>query len=190
MEVEQFLKFRLALYPASGFQSVQYRKIEIASTNLINLVHPQYREYVEKSSLEKMFKMIYWKFGATETDTGEKALTLKRFEEKYKDVLLEWAQKHQETNLWKKYKALPDEEKKDPELIELLKKFDLQVNVEWPLQHYKSAARYLSTKQGDVPATGGTNWQKYLPPRMQRRIFFPELWSEDQLEKWGIPVKE
>ena len=37
MDVQQYLKFRTLLTPASGFQSVQYRFIEIASTDLINL---------------------------------------------------------------------------------------------------------------------------------------------------------
>ncbi|HUM46085.1 MAG TPA: tryptophan 2,3-dioxygenase family protein, partial [Chitinophagales bacterium] len=38
MDREQFLAFRMALLPASGFQSGQYRIIEIYSTDLINLV--------------------------------------------------------------------------------------------------------------------------------------------------------
>ena len=44
MEKEQFLKFRMALLPASGFQSAQYRLIEIASTDMINLVNIHERE--------------------------------------------------------------------------------------------------------------------------------------------------
>jgi tryptophan 2,3-dioxygenase len=55
----------------------------------------------------------------------------------------------------------------------------------WPLVHYKSAVRYLQEKNKDVAATGGTNWQQYLPPRFQKRIFFPELWSEKEKEEWG-----
>ncbi len=39
MEREQFLRYRMALLPASGFQSVQYRMIEIYATPLENLVH-------------------------------------------------------------------------------------------------------------------------------------------------------
>ena len=37
----------------------------------------------------------------------------------------------------------------------------------------------------DIAATGGTNWQKYLPPRFQKRIFYPELWSEEEVKEWG-----
>jgi tryptophan 2,3-dioxygenase len=70
-------------------------------------------------------------------------------------------------------------------LAEELKKLDLYVNVEWPLSHYKSAVRYLEKDPVDVAATGGTNWQKYLPPRFQKRIFYPFLWTEEQMEEWG-----
>jgi tryptophan 2,3-dioxygenase len=38
MEKEQFLRYRMALLPASGFQSAQYRKIEICATDFFNLV--------------------------------------------------------------------------------------------------------------------------------------------------------
>ena len=38
MEKEQFLRFRMALLPASGFQSAQYRMIEICSTDMLRLV--------------------------------------------------------------------------------------------------------------------------------------------------------
>ncbi|MEQ8423690.1 MAG: tryptophan 2,3-dioxygenase, partial [Cyclobacteriaceae bacterium] len=31
----------------------------------------------------------------------------------------------------------------------------------------------------------GTNWQKYLPPRFQRIMFFPELWSDQEKNDWG-----
>ena len=42
MEKEQYLKFRNTLTPTSGFQSAQYRKIEFASTELINLIDARY----------------------------------------------------------------------------------------------------------------------------------------------------
>src|ERR1022692_4161133 len=55
MEPEQFLKFRLALLPASGFQSAQYRMIEMASTNLENLVNISVREKLKGAPLEEKF---------------------------------------------------------------------------------------------------------------------------------------
>jgi tryptophan 2,3-dioxygenase len=45
--------------------------------------------------------------------------------------------------------------------------------------------RYLARPDKDVAATGGTNWQKYLPPRFQKRIFYPTLWSNEEHENWG-----
>jgi tryptophan 2,3-dioxygenase len=66
-----------------------------------------------------------------------------------------------------------------------MRRFDTNVNVNWPLVHYKSAVRYLHKDPADIKATGGTNWQKYLPPRFQKRIFYPELWTNDEIENWG-----
>ena len=66
-----------------------------------------------------------------------------------------------------------------------LRQNDVNVNINWPLAHYKSAVRYLARQDKDVAATGGTNWQKYLPPRFQKRIFYPSLWSSEEHENWG-----
>ena len=43
MEVEQYMKFRNTLAPASGFQSAQYRMVEFGSTELINLIDVRFR---------------------------------------------------------------------------------------------------------------------------------------------------
>ena len=59
------------------------------------------------------------------------------------------------------------------------------VNVNWPLIHYRTAVHYLAKGTGEEKGTGGTNWQKYLPPRFQRRIFYPELWTEQEIKDWG-----
>lgn len=187
MEREQFLSFRMALLPASGFQSAQYRKIEICATDFIELVGKEVREEHRKknSSLEEMIGQIYWNKGATELATGKKTLTLEQFEKKYSEEFLELAREYRDKNLWAKYKSLSAEDQKNPALIQALRDLDLHVNVDWPLVHYKSAVRYLQQSDSDVPATGGTNWQKYLPPRFQKRIFYPELWTAEEKENWG-----
>ena len=87
--------------------------------------------------------------------------------------------------MWAVYKSLSPEDQANEELINAFKFFDINVNVNWPLVHYKSAARYLQLDPEDVAATGGTNWQKYLPPRFQKRIFYPELWSDKEVDEWG-----
>ena len=189
MEKEQFLKFRMALLPASGFQSAQYRMIEIACTPLKNLLIQEFKgdiglEPTDKE-IEEHFDKIYWKRGAIELDSGKKTYTLKQFEKRYAEELTEFIKEYRSCNVWMKYLNFSKEDQANADLIAELRNVDLHVNVKWPLMHYKSAVRYLQQDKGDVPATGGTNWQKYLPPRHQRRIFYPELFTEEELAEWG-----
>lgn len=187
MEKEQFLRYRMALLPASGFQSAQYRLIEMSCSDFINLVDKEQRAQFDGKtpSFEELFKHIYWNKGATEMSSGKKTLTLNQFEKKYTDKFIEHATEYKDKNVWQKYKSLPESDQQNPKLINALKHLDINVNVNWPLMHYKSAVRYLQQKDGDVPATGGTNWQKYLPPRFQKRIFFPDIWTAEEKEEWG-----
>jgi tryptophan 2,3-dioxygenase len=187
MEKEQFLRYRMALLPASGFQSAQYRMIEIMSTDFLRLVDKEVRHQFEgkNASIEEMFKYIYWNKGATDAATGVKTLTLKKFEDKYSELFIKLANEYKTKNVWAKYRSLPEADQKNPALVLALQQLDINVNVNWPLVHYKSAVRYLAQDKSDVPATGGTNWQKYLPPRFQKRIFYPSLWSEVETEEWG-----
>lgn len=185
MEKEQFLKFRMSLLPASGFQSGQYRMIEICATDLNQLVDKSQRDALQNASIEEKFDYIYWKFGATELATGKQTLTLKQFIKKYASQFLTLAEERQSTNFSALYNQLKNKGEDVTALAEELRKLDLYVNVEWPLSHYKSAVRYLEKDPVDVAATGGTNWQKYLPPRFQKRIFYPFLWTQEQLDEWG-----
>jgi len=186
MEKEQFLKFRMALLPASGFQSAQYRKIEIGSAQFMRLVHVDQREkYTLNSSIAEMYEAIYWKWGATELATGKKTLTLLQFEDKYSEELIRFGEGAAGRTLWDLALVLKEKGQLSDEIIASLRKHDTLVNVTWPLAHYKSAVRYLQRKPEDIAATGGTNWQKYLPPRFQKRIFYPELWTEQEMEEWG-----
>ena len=186
MEQKQFLKFRMSLLPASGFQSAQYRLIEIYSTDFINLVHKDVREQMkEEKDISTLIQHIYWKEGATELKTGKKTLTLTQFEERYLEEFIRLGNKCINKNLWQVYLKLPKEDQKDQQVIDALRQHDINVNINWPLAHYKSAVRYLAKDATDIAATGGTNWQKYLPPRFQKRIFFPELWSDNEKDSWG-----
>lgn len=186
MDPKQFLNFRMALMPASGFQSVQYRMIEIASTDLRNLVDKAKRAVLGlQSTQEEMIGCMYWKEGATEVASGSKTLTLLRFEEKYTSQLIQFAKEYEHKNVWAVYKRLPLEDQQNPKITNALRSLDSNVNVNWPLMHYKSAVRYLQKDPDIIAATGGTNWMKYLPPRFQKRIFYPELWTTDEMEEWG-----
>jgi len=190
MEKEQFLKFRMSLLPASGFQSAQYRKVEIFSTNFRQLVEKderhRYSEDPNEQSIEEMFKYIYWKKGATELESGKKTLTLRQFEEKYKADFIEIGDSLKHKNMWSRYLELQSKESEEDEsLILQMRQLDVNVNINWPLVHYKSAARYLHLDPTDIPATGGTNWQRYLPPKFQKRIFYPSLWTTQEKDEWG-----
>lgn len=185
MEKEQFLKFRMSLLPASGFQSGQYRMIEICATDFNRLIDKNKREELANAPIEEQFEHIYWKYGATELATGKQTLTLKQFMNKYADQFLQLVKERRETNFAALYQKFKAEGHDLTKLEEELRNLDLFVNVEWPLSHYKSAVRYLERDPVDIAATGGTNWQKYLPPRFQKRIFYPFLWTEEQMEEWG-----
>ncbi len=186
MEREQFLRYRMALLPASGFQSAQYRMIEIYATPLENLVHFSERDnFSKKDSIEELFEHIYWKKGATDLASGEKTLTLKQFEFRYTPRLLRISNQVKQSNIYMKYLQLPEASRNDETLIKSLKELDLNANVNWPLMHMGSAYRYLAKENKEVDATGGTNWKDFLPPSFQKIIFFPTLYSEEELETWG-----
>jgi tryptophan 2,3-dioxygenase len=185
MEKEQFLQFRMSLLPASGFQSGQYRMIEIYSTDFINLVARGSREELRSAAIENQFEYLYWKFGATELSTGKKTLTLKQFEKKYSRQFIDLAKAVSTKNFNALLQQLQYEQRSTTQLENELRQLDVNVNVNWPLSHYKSAVRYLNRQPDEIKATGGTNWQKYLPPRFQKLIFFPSLWTKEQEDNWG-----
>jgi len=186
MEREQFMRYRMALLPASGFQSAQYRMIEIYATPLENLVHQSERDaFSQEDSIEVLYEHIYWKNGATDKVTGEKTLTLKQFEYRYTPRLIRIAKQVKNSNIYHKFLQLPQEKQDNKELIKALKKLDINANVNWPLMHMGSAHRYLGKDKGEIEASGGTNWKEYLPPSFQKITFFPNLYSKEELNDWG-----
>ena len=78
MEKEQFLKFRMSLLPSSGFQSAQFREIELMATDVWHLVTVGKRDQFDSTSdAISLFENLYWQQGAIELATGQKTLTLK-----------------------------------------------------------------------------------------------------------------
>jgi tryptophan 2,3-dioxygenase len=186
MDVEQYLKFRNTLAPASGFQSAQYRKIEFASTELINLIDARFRDTIDRnSSFRNAFEHLYWQAAGKNHSTGEKSILIKLFEKKYMGDFIDFMEDYNECNLSKKFQQLPEDVQKNPELIKAMRHYDYTVNVKWVLAHYDAAGKYLGGGDKDIEATGGSNWRKYMHPKYQRRIFFPYLWSEEELKNWG-----
>lgn len=185
MEKEQYMKFRNTLTPASGFQSAQYRLIEFASTELINLIDYRFRATIDRNTpYEHAYEHLYWQAAGKDHATGKKNTLIRNFEKRYKAEFLIQMEGYNTTNLWTKFKQLPEAVKSDAELIKAMRHYDYTVNVTWVMAHYNAAGKYL----GNAEATGGSDWRKYMHPKYQRRIFFPELWSKEELENWGNNV--
>ena len=189
MEVEQYMKFRTTLTPASGFQSAQYRKIEFASTDLINLIDARFRETIDRNTpYEHALEHLYWQAAGKDYKTGKKSYLLKSFEEKYKNEFITFTKEYNTINLYAKFKELPKEVQEDPKLRKAMRHYDYTVNVTWVMSHYNAANKYLNAGSEAVEATGGSEWTKYMHPKYQRRIFFPNLWSDQELKDWGKNV--
>ena len=187
MEVDQYMKFRNTLTPASGFQSAQYRLIEFASTDLINLIDYRFRATIDRNTpYEHALEHLYWQAGGKDHETGEKSYLILEFERKYKAQFIRHMEEYNTINLWQKFKQLPETDQKNPELVKAMRHYDHTVNITWVMGHLNAARKYIeSSGKGNGEATGGSDWKKYMHPKYQRRIFFPELWSEEELKNWG-----
>lgn len=189
MEVEQYLKFRITLTPASGFQSAQYRKIEFASTDLINLIDARYRENIDRNtSYEHALEHLYWQAAGKNFKTGKKSYLLKSFEERYKNEFVAFTKEYNTINLYAKFKNLPVDIQQNPELKNAMRHYDYTVNITWVMAHYNTAVKYLSHGNQTEEATGGSDWAKYMLPKYQKRIFFPDVWTAQEIEDWGKNV--
>ncbi len=186
MDVEQYMKFRYTLTPASGFQSAQYRFIEFASTELINLIDYRFRKDIDRDTpFMHAFEHLYWQAAGKDHKTGKKSTLLVNFEKRYKDEFLRFMETYNTKNLWTRFKELPIEDQKDADVVKAMRHYDYTVNVTWVMAHYNAARHYIESGTGDGEATGGSDWKKYMHPKYQKRIFFPELWTEEELENWG-----
>ncbi|GGF20515.1 tryptophan 2,3-dioxygenase family protein [Flavobacterium limi] len=187
MDVDQYMKFRNTLTPASGFQSAQYRMIEFASTDVINLTDRRYKaSFDENTDVATSFEYLYWQAAGKDYQTGEKSYLLQEFEKKYKGQFLSQMSDFKTKNIWQKFTQLPIQDQQNTELIKAMRHYDYTVNITWVMQHLNTAIKYiLESGKGNGEATGGSDWQKYMHPKYQRRIFFPKLWTEEELSNWG-----
>lgn len=187
MEVEQYMKFRNTLAPASGFQSAQYRMIEFASTELINLIDNRFRATIDRNTpFEHAYEHLYWQAAGKNYETGEKNTLLRLFQERYMEDFITFMKKYNTSNLWSRYKELPKNHQNNLGLQNAMRHYDHTVNIQWVMAHYDAARHYLESGEEAAEATGGSDWKKYMHPQYQRRIFFPELWSSIELDQWGI----
>lgn len=183
MSYDDYNTFRTALAPASGFQSVQFRYIELYCTRLDNLINEEGKKRIaEGAGVEEQFDHLYWKDAGHNRQTGKKTLTLRQFEERYQDTLIGLSKKLKGNTLEEKFQKLSNP---SPELVEMMRSFDHMYNVEWPMVHLNTARHYLDSKGENKAATGGSEWKKYLHPAFQQRKFFPTLWTDIEIAEWG-----
>ena len=186
MSIDQYMKFRNTLTPASGFQSAQYRLIEFSSTDLINLIDYRFRANIDRNTpYSHAFEHLYWQAAGKDYETGKKSFLILEFERKYKEKFLGFMEEYNTINIWQKFKQLPDSDQQNETLVSAMRHYDYTVNITWVMRHLNAARKYIDSGQGSGEATGGSDWKKYMHPKYQRRIFFPELWSEDELKNWG-----
>ncbi len=183
MDYDDYNDFRTALMPASGFQSIQFRYIELYCTSLENLVTTK-TKITEDGTVEDLMEHQYWKAAGTHPNTGKKTLTLKQFEDKYGVTLITLASKLRKKTINDRFERI---ENPSDELIKTLRIFDYLYNVKWPLVHLETASHYLDVQGVKKEATGSSDWQKYLHPKHQRRMFFPTVWTNDELRNWADP---
>ncbi|MDN3724838.1 tryptophan 2,3-dioxygenase family protein [Aequorivita sp. SDUM287046] len=184
MSYDDYSTFRSTLTPASGFQSAQFRILELYSTRLENLINTEGRERLPQNpTVDDYFKHIYWKDAGLNRNTGKTTLTLRLFIEKYEADFKALAQNVMGKTLEERVAQMKNPSE---ELKEKLQQFDHFYNVAWPLVHLDTAQHFLDSKGENKTATGGSEWKKYLHPKHQQRKFFPNLWTEEQIENWGI----
>ena len=161
MDTEQYLKFRNTLTPASGFQSAQYRLIEFGSTDLINLIDFRFRAGIDRNTpFEHAYDHLYWQAAGKDHKTGKKNTLITLFEEKYKSMFIRKMEEYNTTNLYAKFKTLPENDRANPELVQAMRHYDHTVNITWVMAHYYAAEKYLQPKGVVVEATGGSDWRK------------------------------
>ncbi|MCF8429681.1 MAG: tryptophan 2,3-dioxygenase [Bacteroidia bacterium] len=186
MSYDDYNIFRATLAPASGFQSAQFRFIELHCTGLENLMNEAGRERINSNpTTEEYFEHIYWKDAGLNRKTGKKNLTLTLFEEKYLHQFISLANAMKGKTIADKLNELPN---KSEVLLNMLREFDHLYNVAWPMVHLNTAKHYLDSKNENQQATGGSEWKKYLMPKFQQRKFFPAFWSNEEKEKWGESI--
>lgn len=183
MDYHDYNTFRSTLAPASGFQSAQFRLVEIYCTRINNLINEAGKKRLSaEPDMEEYFENIYWKDAGLNRATGKKTLTLRMFEEKYEEGFIALAKKVKGKTI---EEIVNNIRTPSDTLQNILREFDRLYNIEWPLVHLNTAKHYLDSKGENKAATGASEWKKYLHPHFQQRKFFPSLWSIEELNGWG-----
>lgn len=161
-----FLGFREHLRPASGFQSVQFREVEILSglrdpsfveflrTENVPEVHDAVERRLREPSLRDAMHSLLERAGF---DLGRSGGAGEPDAEKLDAALLRIYREMEPRPVYHVLEALMEHD----ELVRL-----------WRMHHVMMVERIIGAKMG----TGGSSGARYLQGTTQRR-FFPELWK-------------
>jgi tryptophan 2,3-dioxygenase len=165
-----FLVFRDQLNPASGFQSMQFREIEISSglkdKNIVyefssdEFAHERLKARIEKPSLGECFYRVLQRRGLNaplSTTDADQAEVKKAYGERTRAVL------EVLTHFEERYEEF--------QLTEALLEHDEYFSL-WRSHHIKMVERMVGAKRG----TGGSEGIGYLKTTLDKK-FFPELWE-------------
>jgi tryptophan 2,3-dioxygenase len=188
LDSQEFGEFRKSLLPASGFQTHQFRLIEIMLTSFKNLVNADVRQVIPgaaafEEQLEKYFDDVYWRKGAISRKSGEKAKVLVNFNLKYDELFRGEIRKFEQRNLHSRYQkassCFPSA------LIEAMKDLEKSILM-WKVMHFNTISFHIPTVSR---GTGGTNWKEYLQVRNQKIFYFPEFWTgKDSPDKFDAEI--
>jgi len=165
-----FLRFRDALNPASGFQSMQFREIEFASGLKDEIILRSFREdefatkrlaarFHDASLSEAFYSYLCRRgFDAPAADSTLNEETRRKLYNRRTRAVLEII-----THFEDRYEEF--------QLAESLIAHDEYFSL-WRLHHVKMVERMVGTKRG----TGGSEGVGYLRTTLDKR-FFPELWE-------------
>lgn len=196
LSTDEFMEFRKAFGTSSGFQSSQFRAIEILAgmekrrPGSASAESRPASEQAETQANGQEQAEYYWEKAARHITTNEPTLTLVKFKEQHLKYLNELYQKREPFSLRLAFLKVVEDmlghfdspesmvdsllRSGNAELIafaEDLVRLDEAV-VDWKQAHLKVAAKHLKRAP---KGTGETNWAQYLSQSIREQRCFPEL---------------
>jgi len=163
----EFNQFRKFLENSSGFQSVQFREVEMLcgmrSPHML-LIHPEGSEYRQRLESRAEQPTLWESFCSMLKRAGFDLEVPQRAHER--GLVYDPSEHNQE--------VLVKDVIKNPELMmlmELLVDFDEGLQ-EWRYRHVKMVERTIGTRKG----TGGSDGVEYLKRTLHQHVF-PDLWA-------------
>ena len=185
LDTEEFYLFREKLSPSSGFQTHQFRVIEIMFTDLINLIMDK-ENINEKSDLMHLYENIYWKQGALNKN-GNKTELLLNFENKYDELFINLVLEQKEQNLFHLFNNISIDNPRHKDIIHLKLMHLDNLICDWKYEHFDTVVKHFAkfreldakhqlhkeSNTGEIKGTGETNSHEFLTKSIKVIRYFP-----------------